>query len=156
MRGTHISRLLFIALVSTTSSRLPARAPDPCCEMKIVPAADAPAQLTVTITNVGGPVVGVLRTGPYNDYGISVKTDAGGEPGLTELGRRLLGQPWEGSRHPEELRSGESLKEELDLSQRFELKSGTYRVTLRRYVYIGGVKGGAKVPLQSTIEFKIP
>jgi hypothetical protein len=151
-----MSRLLFIALVSMSSAVLPARVPDPCCEIKIVPAADAPARLTVTITNVGGPLVGVLRTGPYHDFGISLETDAGGKPGLTELGKRLRGQPHEGSRTSEELKSGESLKEELDLSERFELKSGTYKVTLTRDVYIGGVKGGAKVSLESTTEFKIP
>ncbi len=151
-----MSRLLVIALVSMTSASLPARAPDPCCEMKIIPAAGAPARLNITITNVGGPVVGVLRTGPYSDYGISLKTDTGGEPGLTELGKRLLGQPYEGSRHSEELKTGETLKEELDLSERFELKSGTYRVMLTRDVYIGGVRGGMKVSLESTTEFKIP
>jgi hypothetical protein len=155
MRGTNMSRLLFIALVLMSSAILPADTPDnPCCERKIVPAADAPARLTVTIRNLGAPLVGVLRTGPYYDFGISVKTDTGGEVGLTELGKRVLGQPHEGSAHSEDLWTGESLKEELDLSERFELKSGTYRVTLTRAVYLGG-KGGTKVSLESTTEFKI-
>jgi len=156
MRGTNMSRLLLIALVSMSSATLPAQAPDPCCEMKIVPAVDAPARLTVTIANVGGPVVGLLRTGPYNDFGISVKTNAGGEVDRNELGKRLLRQPHEGSRTHEELRTGECLKEELDLSERFELKSGTYKVTLTHDVYVGGVKGGIKISLESTTEFKIP
>lgn len=155
MRGNNMSRLLFIALVSMSSATLPAQAPDPCCEMKIVPAADAPARLTITITNIGGPVVGVVRTSPYNDFGISVKTDTGGEASRTELGKRLLGQPSEGRRTYEEFRTGESLKEELDLSKIFELKSGTYKVTLTHDVYFGG-KGGTKVSLESTTEVKIP
>ena len=72
-----------------------------------------------------------------------------------ELGKRLLGQPWEFRQTYEELTTGESLKEELDLSEIFELKSGTYRVTLTHDVYIGG-KGGTKVSLEATTEFKIP
>jgi hypothetical protein len=157
MRGTNMSRLLFIALVSTSSAILPAQTGDKsCCEMKVVPAADAPARLAVTVTNVGAPAVGVLRTSPYRDFGISVKTGTGGEVDRNELGKRLLRQPWEFRRTYEELRTGESLSEELDLSEIFELKSGTYKVTLTHDVYVGGVKGGTKVSLESTIELKIP
>jgi hypothetical protein len=155
MRGNHISGLMLTALVSMSTATLSAQAQDPCCEMKIVSPADAPARLTVTITNVGGPVVGVARTDTYYDYRISLTTDTGGEVGLTELGKRLRGQPWGYRRTYEELRAGESLKEELDLSERFELKPGTYKVTLTRDVYIGG-KGGAKISLVSKIDFKVP
>jgi hypothetical protein len=70
--------------------------------MKIVEAANAPARLTL----------GVVRTGPYNDLGVSVKTDAGGEVDRNGLGKRLLRRRYEGRQTYQELRTGESLKEE--------------------------------------------
>jgi len=70
-------RWLLIALVSTGSAILPARTQDSSCfEMKITPAADAPERLTVTITNIGAPVVNFVRRRPDRDFGIRVKTDA--------------------------------------------------------------------------------
>jgi hypothetical protein len=96
-----------------SSTTLLAETPDnACCEMKIASAADAPARLTITIRNLGAPLVGVSRSGTYNDLGISVKADTGGEVGLTEMGRRLFGQKNGGSRTYEQLWTGESLKEE--------------------------------------------
>jgi hypothetical protein len=157
MTRTHSAALLLTAILSTGSAILSAQTRDKsCCEMKIVAAADAPARLTVTITNVNAPILGVVRTRPDRDFGISVKTDTGGEVGLTEEGKRLLHGPYMGRQAYEEYKPGESVSEELDLGRIFELRPGAYRVTLTHEVYVGGVKSGAKVYLESTIELKIP
>ena len=156
MRITNIP-LRLPTFISVFVSIFAAQAQDKsCCEMKIAATPDAPARLTVTITNVNSPTVGVLRTSPYRDFGMTVKTDAGGEVDRTELGKRLLRQPWEFRRTYEELKAGESVNEELDLSTIFEMKSGTYKVTLTHEVYAGGVKSGTKVSLKSTTDIRIP
>jgi hypothetical protein len=149
--------LIYTAIVCAQGGFLAAQASeDPCCEMKIVAAADSPARLTVTITNVGPGVVGLVRTRPDLDYGVSVKADTGGEVDRTEDFKRLLREPPGGRAVYEELGTGESSSEELDLGKICELKSGTYKVTLAHDVYVGGVKGGIKVSLESTMELKIP
>jgi len=148
-----MSRPLFIALVLLGSALLPAQTRDKsCCEMKIVAATDAPARLTVTITNVGAAAVSFVRNRPERDFEIHVKSANGDDVGRTEEGKRLLREPPEGSFLRKELKTGESFRQELNLGRIFELKLGIYKVTLTYEVSVAG----AKVPLESTIELKIP
>lgn len=144
--------ILFVAAATTVAlPPIPTR-DNSCCEMKIAAAAGTPTQLTVTITNVGAAAISLVRTRGERDFGIRVKSAFGNEVGRTEEGKRLLREPHEGSSLYKELRTGESFRQELDLGRIFELKSGTYGVTLTREVSVGGVR----VTLESVTEMKIP
>ena len=156
MRITNIP-LRLPTFISVFVSIFAAQAQDKsCCEMKIAAAADAPARLTVTITNVSAQVVGIIRTRPDLDFGIIVKAASGREVDRTDSFKTALREPRGGSVLYQELKKGESFGQELDLGRTHDLKPGTYSVTLTHEVYVGGVKGGKKVFLESTAEIKIP
>ena len=145
-------KLSILAVIWALSAALGQAADNSCCELKVLVSPDVAAQLTVTIANVNVPVVRVLITQADRDFEVRVTTDNGREVERTEWGKRMLSQSFHGSIRDEELGTGQSVRQELDLSRLFELRSGTYEVALARFVFVDDVR----VRLEATAEIKIP
>lgn len=122
MRCLRIS----VALVCAQSSFVAARTPDKsCCEMKVIAAANAPARLIVTITNLSAAVVSSVINRAERDFEIHVKSAAGDEVARTEEGKRLLREPPEGSFLRVDLKTGRELQARIGPQEGISTEAGS-------------------------------
>lgn len=142
---------LLITFLFAVSSFACAESNDSCCQLSAIAISESPGTIAATITNVGTVTVRVVSEGPERDFDLHVTDDAGHEVARTDQGLRAQSPLWGGSRKAEDLKTGESLTQTLDLARLFQLNKGTYSVSLSRGVSVGG----RNVTLTATMNLRL-
>jgi hypothetical protein len=93
--------------------------------MKVIAAANAPARLIVTITNLSAAVVSSVINRAERDFEIHVKSAAGDEVARTEEGKRLLREPPEGSFLRVDLKTGRELQARIGPQEGISTEAGS-------------------------------
>ena len=123
-----------------------------CCRLAAATDAEAPSVLKVTITNLKATAIDISMMRPEIDLDLIVRTEFDREPERTEYGKRLLTDERSGSRRSSRLQKGESFSQDLDLGQLFVLIPGTYTVSIKRAVWVVGIR----VTLRTKVAVRIP
>jgi hypothetical protein len=149
-----MEHILPLMMMLAHGALLLAQAPQrACCEMTIVPAQERPAEVVITIKNIGARSLSFGETFAEADFKVRVVSGDGREPHRTEFGKRLLTpQVGAGRNLLVELSVGEICTERYSVDSVFELKPGPYRVWLMRDVSADG----KAVQLATSVQITIP
>lgn len=123
-----------------------------CCRLDILVGKLKPAEVEVVVVNLNEENVRVVRTAPEFDLRIDIRKASDGQsPTLTALGKKFRSvKPRSVS--SETLTKGATTKQTVDLMQIYDLKSGTYRVSISRDVVVRG----QTVPIEGKTTLTIP
>ena len=105
-------------------------------------ASNARITLKWSLKNISKADIRLIDSNILHDYKLLV-TNEGGEPAsLTPTGERALKASYFSSRRLVQLRPGEESKRQIELSSRYELKSGSvYTITIARQIPRDGGTG---------------
>jgi hypothetical protein len=126
---------------------------DACCEMKITSDPKQPGVIEITVSNLNQPLVRALQALDQYDLKTQVISESGREADLTELGARMRRRVSQGARILRELKTGESFSQQVDLRERFELRSAT---TCDVIVSRGVIIDGSNVALPENGKLRMP
>ena len=149
MRNSLFGTLLLCYCALTLIGQTPDAS---CCRLTAIVGSEAPSVLKVTVTNFNSRLVNLSETSAETDLYLVVLSEAGREADRTEHGKELLSRERGGRRIGWQLKQGDSMSQVLDLRTLFELKSGIYKVSIKRSVNIGDVR----IALQTKVTVPIP